>query len=875
MRCIAIFIFLNTSLSSFSQTIVRGLVKDKNQNPISNAILTITESSKNTFLNYGFSDKQGRYEIKFSSLADSVTLEVRLLGYSPVTGKITNETQVVNFNLQESVFELKEFKVKPEPIKKNGDTLSYSVSAFKNKNDRVIADIIRKLPGIEVEPNGRILYQGEPINKYYIEGMDLLEGRYKIANDNLNAEAVTDIEVIENHQPIRMLDSLVLSNKAALNIKLKKNITTTGQLSLATGLPAALWDVNLTPMLFTKKKQFLGSYQTNNIGKNNTSQLMRLTPGIYKDGLPTPENKQDWLGIQQLSNPSFKSLRWLDNNSHLASINILKTLKKDTELRLIADYSNDTQIQQGYTQTLFFTSKEDSIRLTESKYNKLHFNNLKSDLTLQKNTKKKYFKNSLKSKAYWDNQTGLITNNNGDFTQLLENPFFNISNDYKNLLRIGKSIVTLNSRTGFEKTPQSLTVSPGSFTPLISKDSLKNTIRQEVIQTSFFTDNSLQWLKRVKRISIGTEIGFIVEKQKLESAITSPSESFGNVYTNQLNWLNQKYYVNLQSRYRKGGLNVSLETPVHFYSFQIKDKVLNKGESLEKITFEPALNINYQLNQFWATYLSSGSKNGFGDLNQMYYGYILTSYRDINRSDAPLLQTLTLTNSVGISYKNPVNSTFGSLNFSNSKRRNNLIFENHLNEDGGSQRDAIEKVNYNNNNSLGGRLAKYFRTIKTTLTLSASLSSQESVQIINNELSRINLRTFTPNFLLSSQPLSWFGVDYGYKLSCFKNIIIGVPRQKIIQQNHELKLNINPKDNTYFAIINELYNNNFTHYESVFTDLICRQTVGKKKVDLELNWTNIFNVKSLLAVNSGTFSYIETFYRLRPAQLTFKVRFSL
>ena len=67
------------------------------------------------------------------------------------------------------------------------------------------------MPGIEVLDDGKILYQGKPINKYYIEGLDLLEGKYNLANKNLPHKEVTKVQVLENHQPIKVLDSLVYS----------------------------------------------------------------------------------------------------------------------------------------------------------------------------------------------------------------------------------------------------------------------------------------------------------------------------------------------------------------------------------------------------------------------------------------------------------------------------------------------------------------------------------------------------------------------------------------------------------------------------------------------------------------------------------------
>jgi hypothetical protein len=96
------------------------------------------------------------------------------------------------------------------------------VNSFSKEQDRSIGDVLR-MPGIEV-PDGKILYQGKAINKYYIEGLDLLEGKYNLANDNLPYQEVSQVQILENHQPIKTLDSLQFSDRTALNIKLKTPI---------------------------------------------------------------------------------------------------------------------------------------------------------------------------------------------------------------------------------------------------------------------------------------------------------------------------------------------------------------------------------------------------------------------------------------------------------------------------------------------------------------------------------------------------------------------------------------------------------------------------------------------------------------------------
>src|SRR5690606_10176481 len=122
-------------------------------------------------------------------------------------------------------------------------------------------------------PGGQIEYQGKPIQKYYIEGLDLLEGRYSLANNNIAADDVSKVQILENHQPIKLLDSLEFSDRASINIKLKNNVTTTGTAEVGIGLAPFLWRVKATPMIFTKKNQAIITYQTNNTGSDVSQEI--------------------------------------------------------------------------------------------------------------------------------------------------------------------------------------------------------------------------------------------------------------------------------------------------------------------------------------------------------------------------------------------------------------------------------------------------------------------------------------------------------------------------------------------------------------------------------------------------------------------------
>ena len=247
-----------------AQMILTGTVKDEANKNLSGATLTISKDSVSSILAYAISKSDGSFKIRIDNAPEKLFIKASYIGLTTFKKILERKSQELEIQLRPSSEELKEVVVKSEIIQRRGDTLSFSVEAFKDKNDRVIADVLRKMPGITIKPGGQIYYQGKPIQKYYIEGLDLLEGRYSLANENLAADDVSKVEILENHQPIRVLDSLEFSERASLNIKLKNDVTLSGTAKLGLGATPLLWEANVTPMLFNKKRQFIASYQSNN-----------------------------------------------------------------------------------------------------------------------------------------------------------------------------------------------------------------------------------------------------------------------------------------------------------------------------------------------------------------------------------------------------------------------------------------------------------------------------------------------------------------------------------------------------------------------------------------------------------------------------------
>ncbi|CAL2083525.1 conserved exported hypothetical protein [Tenacibaculum dicentrarchi] len=867
-------IFFLFSIFSFSQSTINGNLKTIEGVPVSGVSVTIR--LLNTILNYGISNNKGEFSIRINSKTEKIQLKIRSMGFKNVSKIIENKTQTLNFVLEEEITELKEVIVKSLPITRKGDTINYSVSAFSKQEDRTIADVLKNMPGIQVLDNGKILYQGKPINKYYIEGLDLLEGKYNLANKNLPYKEVTKVQVLENHQPIKMLDTLVFSDQSAINIKLKNSYTFTGQAEIGNGLSPLLWDVNVTPILFSKKKQMLSSYQSNNTGNDVASQLKTLTIEDLLEQFESNNEKQDWLSIQKLQTPNFSEKRWLDNNIHLITNNYLQKLKNDYKLRLNVSYINDYQQQNGITNTQFFTSN-DTINLFEQKYNQLYINTLETNLTLQKNTNKNFLKNSLQFQGFWDNQQGNIQLNNSNIGQSLSNRYFKLSNKFKTLFSIGKQIASLNSYIGFNKTPQSLIIHPGQFNDLLNNGNAYEKVIQNVELNTFYTNKSLGFTKGWKQFSFSPKVGFQFEKQDLKSKILTSNTNQISNFENNLDWRRAKLYFNLKTQYKKDEWRMELTTPVNFHNYQLEDKPLLRNQNLNRLTFEPRFSLNYDITNFWSIVSSASFSNQFGAINQVYYNYILLNYRNIQRIDAPLPEKQTINYSAFIGYRNPINALFLNLTYSNTTTNNNLLYNTQVLNNGAIEFQAIEQDNKRQSHNFSTKLSKYISSINTNITMSVNYSLQYFQQILNSNITDISNQNWGFNGKVDIDITDSLNTELTSTFQFSNNQIQEQKNQTITQQFHKFNINIYPKENQYLSLKTELIKNNLfsENTKNLFADLVYRYTWKKKNIDFEIQWNNIFNTENYRTVNINNFSYLESNFILRPTQVLFKVKFSL
>ncbi|MDZ7900226.1 MAG: hypothetical protein U5N85_19660 [Arcicella sp.] len=396
-------------------------------------------------------------------------LVVGAMGFSIEERIISKINLVQDYVLIPKATELQEVKVKTPPIRVSNDTIRYDVKQFANPFDRNLADILKKLPGIELGENGVIKYNGEPINKYYTEGKDLFEGKYKVANDNFKWQDVERVEILENHQPINLLRDIVYSQKAGLNVVFKESAKAqwlkNAQLGIGLNTDDLLYDNLLNLARIISKNQSFSIFKNNNIGTDlspdtkelNIEQLINSGPQ-----LAYLRNTQPITSVAELNRPPIQQKYLTFNQSHFITSKHLWGIGKKYDLVLNLEYLKDKQNNQGQIESRYFLGK-DTLVVSEKKNNNFRLDQLEGTLSLVSNQPKYYLSNKLSVKNSWKYSEGILMNESNNLSQtLLQNSPFDtqwLSNDFKLLKKtLSNNVFEIRAWGYFIKAPQTLSI---------------------------------------------------------------------------------------------------------------------------------------------------------------------------------------------------------------------------------------------------------------------------------------------------------------------------------------------------------------------------------------------------------------------------------
>ena len=199
-----IIIFTLSSTFLFSQkNAVTGAVSDSTGIGLPGATVVLLQEQDSVLSSFGISEVDGRFELKRVA-AGEYLLQVSYVGYETHWQPISvtenaGKVDVGRIVLTPASADLSEVEVTAEhiPLRMRSDTLEYNANAFQTQPNAVVEDLLKKLPGVEVDRNGTIRAQGEQVQNVLVDGKEFFGNDPQIATKNLPANAVDKVQVFD------------------------------------------------------------------------------------------------------------------------------------------------------------------------------------------------------------------------------------------------------------------------------------------------------------------------------------------------------------------------------------------------------------------------------------------------------------------------------------------------------------------------------------------------------------------------------------------------------------------------------------------------------------------------------------------------------
>jgi hypothetical protein len=182
---------------------IKGQVVDSTANPMPAATIMLMNPKDSSLVNFGLSDTKGFFEIKNVNRGE-YELKITFMGYATFTKRIAAEgtspvIEVGELKLLPQVKQLNEMVIMGErvPVRIKGDTIEFNASSFKTKANANVEDLLKKLPGVEVDADGTVRAQGEEVKRVLVDGREFFGRDPKLATRNLPADAIEKVQVFD------------------------------------------------------------------------------------------------------------------------------------------------------------------------------------------------------------------------------------------------------------------------------------------------------------------------------------------------------------------------------------------------------------------------------------------------------------------------------------------------------------------------------------------------------------------------------------------------------------------------------------------------------------------------------------------------------
>jgi hypothetical protein len=840
----------------------------------------IASKNDDSILAFATSDNEGKFKLVLSNDGelDSLWVTVRHLSYETKRFKLNLKTQQLEIVLLNKKNELSEVVVNSKKkVTIDGDTIRYTVDTIKKIKDYTIEEVIDRIPGVSIADNGQIRYKNRPISHLYINGVDLLEGRYNIATRGIPSDAVKDIEIIRNHNHARIDKGVTASNDVAFNIKIKNDRNLIfGSTKGDVGLPLLTARAEVTPILIKDNIQDIASLKANNIGRSLRFAGANLTSGNF-------DLSQIKINDLQILNPpntlgnGLKERTWLNNESFSIINDVLVKSEKNKIFKVGLSFNNEvSQLHRASLNSYFFGNDSTLVDLRSSDV--LKAKTFYLGLVNEINEEKIYLKNKLVINGKYKDGRSLLVQNTRPQEYDYDNRVLHLKDELEFKTLLGKRILDSGFIVEYLNQNENSQTLPKVFNGVIPGDSNADETTQDIDLEQFnigafssykFDIGKTEWLAK-QRLNYRNE--FI--STRLSQGNQADDTAIGFPFQSEFKLKSFNALSSLFLTYRLNRFTLNFGPQLEFIRLDQKEKLensINRNDSY--LFFQPKVNLAFKLNQKWNAGYGFKYKSEVSRFAELIPGIILRDFATLTRNPNEINVTRKLANDFFIGYNDILRGFFINNTTSFERNISDFTFVSIIDDNGLLATDAIKRPNrfsvFTNTVSITKR---FFQILSTDI--SYSYSEFDSEQVFNGVVQRNKNISHNIQFELDLDNETWYGLNYIGSFNFGESRVDSFKTSNTFL-NHNLQCDIYMSKRTRFNFGSQTVYTSFrnSNVNTIFNASFFYKASQKLFFRAEL--LNLFNEENYDSVtNSSNFTQ-QSRFSLRPRQFTIGINYTL
>lgn len=656
MNKILCFFAILCTCVSFSQSVrFDGFIQDGQKNPLEMANIMAVNIATKAMDSYGITNDKGRFQL---TLKPNTTYSVKVsyLGMKSKEIAISTKAEniIQNIVMDDAGIELAGVEIVREmPVSIKGDTIVYNADSFKSGTEKKLEDVLKKLPGVEVNADGEIEVEGKKVSKLMVEGKDFFDGDTKLGVKNIPADAIDKIQVLRNYNEVGALKGLENDqDNVAMNIKLKEGKKNFWFGDVTAGIGVAELDSRyiINPKLFYYSPKYSINLITNfnNIGELplTAQDYFKFTGGfknLAKKGGSNFNVSSNDLGISILRNNRAKEIETKFGATNFAysvtkawnisGFGILSTSKTDLETK-----SQTTILDSGDQQ------KRDE--LTHQKNNLGLF---KLSSTYKPNDKFQFDYDILTKLSKQNENTDLLRESIVSNVSTTETIFTNKKQDPTSINQNLSLYYTQSPKNIFAFEMQHLYQDENPFynanlrtQPFDLSGYTSGQKRNDLNQDRFVKTNKLDakldyYYMVTPKSNINITLGKTFSYQDFNSHIFqmldngSKNDLNNPENNNQVNYNFNDTFLGFHYKILTGKFTLTPGVSVHSYTMKNTQLGTDYSQNFTKVL--PDLFALYQIKKSETLTYNFSLTNDFTDINQLAAGYVLSDYSSLFRGN--------------------------------------------------------------------------------------------------------------------------------------------------------------------------------------------------------------------------------------------------